>query len=442
MTTSDRPRVLLIAEAANPEWPSVPLVGWQIYHAIAGVADVHLATQIRNADAIRRFGLPEHAYTTIDTEPIARRVQKVVELGGLTKGKAYTFGTALGAITYYDFERRLWARFREDLAAKRFDLVHRVTPLSPTVPSIIAPRLARLGVPFVIGPLNGGLPWPPGFGATRRREWELLSYVRDAYRLLPGYRSTRAHAAAIICGSRHTLAQMPPWAADRCVYLPENAVDPTRFARPVSRPIESPLRVVFVGRLVPYKGADMLLEAAAPLLRAGRITLEIIGDGPQMTELRDIARREGIAEAVSLPGWIDHKLLPARLIEHDVLGFPSIREFGGGVVLEAMAVGLVPVVVDYGGPGELATPDTGRLIPMGPRDQIIADLRAALDQLAAYPHAVRAMGQRARRRALALFTWPAKARQILDIYRWAQGRRDRPDFGLPLREPQTTSPEP
>jgi glycosyltransferase involved in cell wall biosynthesis len=428
-------RVLLIAEEANPEWVSVPLVGWSHSRALARAVGGHIVTQVRNREAFLRARVPESEFTAIDSEAVARRVYRLASALRGGSGKGWTTNTALSAVSYMYFERLLWQQFGRRIVAREFDVVHRVTPLSPTIPSPIAARCARAGVPFVLGPLNGGVPWPRGFDSARRREREWLSYVRGAYRWIPGYRATRRHAAAIIVGSLDTLAQMPGWCRARCVYIPENAVEPDRFPR-VERPAPGrPLRVAFVGRLVPYKGADMLVEAAAPLVRAGAVSLDIIGDGPEMPAIREQVQREGIGQGVQLRGWIEHAQVREGLSRADVFGFPSIREFGGGVVLEAMALGVVPVVMDYGGPGELVTERTGFRVPMGPRGSIVAALRAVLQGLVEEPGGLREIGRRAQERVASLFTWEAKAAQVAQVYDWVLGRRaDRPDFGAPLTD--------
>jgi glycosyltransferase involved in cell wall biosynthesis len=219
---------------------------------------------------------------------------------------------------------------------------------------------------------------------------------------------------------------------DRCVYIPENAVDPAALPAVRRTPPRRPLRVAFAGRLVPYKGADMLIEAAAPLVRSGRVVLDIIGDGPQMKLLRAFVAREEIERGVRFAGWLDHAQVPARLARSDVFGFPSIREFGGAVVLEAMALGLVPLVVDYGGPAEFVTPSTGRTVPVGAARDIVRGFRRELERMVADPGELQAFGDRARRRVLTYFTWPVKAQQVVEVYRWVLGRRGKPDFGMPF----------
>jgi glycosyltransferase involved in cell wall biosynthesis len=433
-------RALLIAEAANPEWTSVPLVGWSHARALMGLLDAHLVTQVRNRDAIIRAGLPEQpefgGFTAIDSERFSRPLWRLAGVLRGGSGKGWTMVTALSALSYYWFEHLVWWTFGARIEAGEYDVVHRLTPLSPTVPSLIASRCRRAGVPFVLGPLNGGVPWPREFGGARRKEREWLSYVRGLHRLMPGYGATRRNASAILIGSRDTWSQMPRWALGKCVYLPENGVDPAKFAARRAGRRPGPLRAVFVGRLVPYKGPDMLVEAAAPLVRAGTLELTIVGDGPLMGELRAMVEREGIGGGVTLTGWVEQGRVQDHLVDADVFAFPSIREFGGAVVLEAMALGVVPIVVDYGGPADLVTPSTGFSVPIASRRRIVEAFRDRLSQAGAAPGSLERMRTAAMARVDSQFTWEAKARQVEEVYRWVLGQRsEKPDFGMPLREP-------
>jgi glycosyltransferase involved in cell wall biosynthesis len=427
-----RTRVLVIAEAANPEWVSVPLVGWSLANALRSVADVHLVTQVRNREAIARAGLLEgRDFTSIDTEDLGRPLWKSSEWIKKMTGLGWTTSTAISSLPYYLFEHRVWQRFESALRAHQFDIVHRVTPLTPTTPSLIARRCRRAGVPFVWGPINGGVAWPKEFTDVLRAEGEWLSYVRNAYQLMPGYRSTRADASAIIVGSRATWSELAPF-HDKCVYTPENAVDPTRFGEPAQLPASGPLRAAFVGRLVPYKGADMLLRAAAPLVRSGALEIDILGVGPQSSELEQLVRSEGLSRGVRMPGWIPHAEIHQRLRGCHLFTFPSVREFGGGVVVEAMLLGLVPVVIDYAGPAELVTDQTGFRIPLGTREVVIERLAKLLAELARDRSRLPALGRAARERVLDWFTWERKASQVNEVYAWVLGKRPKPAFGMPF----------
>jgi len=432
MSAQHRPKVLVLAESANPESSSASLIGWSLSQALRGLADVYVVTHLRNRDALLRAGWIEgQDFTAIDPAAVERPVTRFGE--GVRKATrlGWTWTTAFSTFTYYFFEHLVWEQFGKAIRSRAFDLVHRITPVSPATPSLIARRCHRAGVPFVWGPMNGGVPWPKEFRSAIGREGEWLSYVRGARKLLPGYGSARSHASALLAGSSYVWNDLKRHHA-RCVYLPENAVDFGRFPETAPSTTNGPLQVAFVGRLVPLKGLDMLIEAAAPLIRSGQLRLDVIGDGPEMAKCRGQIAQERIEDGVSLPGWIDQRDVLSRLGRAQVFAFPSIREFGGGVVLEAMALGLAPVVVGYGGPAELVTDETGFRVPMGSRESIVAAFSKILAELAASPDRARSIGAAARERIHRLFTWEVRAAQILEIYRWVLGERGRPDFGMPL----------
>lgn len=428
-SSEPRPRVLVIAEAANPEWVSVPLVGWSLAQALREVADVHLVTQIRNRDAICRAGLVEgRDFTAIDSEAVARPLWALAEKLRMGDGKGWTTLQAINALIYPWFEHLVWKQFGPAIRGGEFDIVHRVTPLSPTISSPIARKVRKAGVPFVLGPLNGGVPWPEHFDAERRAEKEWLSYLRNAYKHLPGRDSTVRHASAILVGSRHTQSEIPERYQSKTIYIPENGINPDRFSG-VANPEGPRLRACFVGRLVPYKGADMLIEAASDLLRKGQMTLDIIGDGPMMGQLTALADRLDCAKGLSFHNWVPHEQVQAILRQSHLLAFPSIREFGGGVVLEAMALGVVPLVVDYAGPGELVTSDTGLKVPCGTRQEIVDGYRKVLTDLAGNPAQLGPQAAAARARIQSHFLWSCKAEQIRSVYDWVlqDETQDRPE---------------
>ncbi len=414
-----RMKVLVVAEAANPEWVSVPLVGWSLANALREVAEVHIVTQIRNRDAFMRAGLLEGVdFTAINSEAIAAPMYKAANVLRMGDGKGWTTLTAIDALTYPYFERLVWKRFGKNIRAGVYDIVHRVTPLSPTTTSPLAAKVARAGVPFMLGPLNGGVPWPQGFDSERRREREWLSYVRSAYKLNPQRRRTLRSSAAIIAGSRHTASELPGYAQDRVIWLPENAIDPARFNLLSEQDITGPIRACFIGRLVPYKGPDMLMEAAAEPLRDGRLVLDLIGDGPMRPALEAQAKELGINDAVTFHGNLPHENVQSVAAKANLLTFPSIREFGGGVVLEAMALGVVPMVVDYAGPGELVTDDVGFKVPIGSRADIVSAFAAKLTAVLNDPSNLPILAKAAHARVQDDFTWQAKARQVAQVYNW------------------------
>lgn len=415
---TDRLRVLLIAEACNPTWTSVPLVGYSFARALAERPDldVTLVSHVRNRTALEADPIAARVRLGfIDNEWVARPLYLLSRALRGGNSLSWTTDTAMAWPSYMVFEKEVFRRFGRQLHAGKFDLIHRVTPLSPTMGS---PLASLTDVPMLLGPLNGGLPWPRDYPELRRQEREWLVPFRNTYRRLPYYRSTYRHLAGVIAGSRHTATEVPRCFHGRHFYLPENGVDPQRF--PIASDWPKPrgrFRFLTVGRLVPYKGADLILDAMrrSPALRACELC--IVGDGPERGRLEVLIREYGLEDNVQMLGWVDQPRLAQEFARSQVFAFPSLREFGGGVALEALASGLPAVIVDYGGPAELVTPECGVLLPMRPREELVESLRRAMEELAGDPERCRQMGEAACRRVRDEFTWSTKAARLVEMYR-------------------------
>jgi len=241
---------------------------------------------------------------------------------------------------------------------------------------------------------------------------------------MPGASATLRRATAIITASDATRKNIQNRYRHKCIYITENAVDPIRFDIESTQQPKPLIDAAFVGRLVPYKGAEHLIRAAIPFAQKGQLRVHIFGDGPQKRQLIQLVESSQLSDSIKLYGWIDHTELQSHLSRCDVLTFPSIREFGGGVVLEAMAKGVVPVIADYAGPSELVNEQTGFRVPLGKPDELVNSYQIALQRIIDNPHMLQPMRDACINRVKQHFTWDAKARKMLEVYKWALGQRE------------------
>jgi glycosyltransferase involved in cell wall biosynthesis len=200
--------------------------------------------------------------------------------------------------------------------------------------------------------------------------------------------------------------------------MPENGVDPARF--PIADRWPETIgrfRFVTVGRLVPYKGLSLTLEAIRRSAALRQCELVVIGDGPDRPAHEQFIREHGLQGCVTIRGQVPQAELAVEMRRSQVFVFPSLREFGGGVVLEAMACALPCLIVDYGGPAELVTEATGVKLPMRRREELAELLRTAMERLAASPSECCRMGEAAAEEVKRTHTWEAKANRVNEIYR-------------------------
>lgn len=179
----------------------------------------------------------------------------------------------------------------------------------------------------------------------------------------------------------------------------------------------SPL-LLFVGRLVPYKGVDVLIRAMAGL----DAQLAVVGDGPERAALQALAAEHGVAERVHFLGAVEDADVVALYHASDVFVLPSVTraEAFGMVQLEAMACGkpVVSTKLPSGVPWVNAHGESGLVVAPGD----VAALREALSGLIACPDRRTSLGAGARQRVEREFTADRMASRTLEVYRDVAGR--------------------
>lgn len=329
-------------------------------------------------------------------------------------------GMVIHGTTQLD-ERRLVRALVQKLGAT---IVHEPIPVSPKAPSL----MYDVGAPVIIGPMNGGMTYPPGFtgfqsGAERGFVRLARKGASAAHLVMPGKR----RAAALLVANERTRRALPAGVSERVIELVENGVDLSLFARP-ERPLAARARprFAFVGRLVRWKAVDLLLDALARALADVDLELVVLGDGPERPRLEDQANRLGIGARVTFEGFLPQRDCAAKLADSDALVLPSLYECGGAVVLEAMAVGLPVIATRWGGPADYLDAETGILVdPTGP-GPFVEGLRQAIVRLARSPEERQRLGAAARRRVEERFDWERKIDRIIEIYREVQATSPRP----------------
>jgi glycosyltransferase involved in cell wall biosynthesis len=200
----------------------------------------------------------------------------------------------------------------------------------------------------------------------------------------------------------------------KCVVIPFG-FDPERFAPPAS-PVtsgETPL-VLFVGRLVEYKGVDVLLRALAGLENVRAV---LVGDGPRRAALEELATDLGLAGRVTFAGEVSDERMADLYAACDLFVLPSVTraEAFGLVQLEAMAAGkaVVSTSVPTGVPWVNQHERTGLIVPPGD----VPALRKAIQRLLTDPDLRTRMGREGRARVARDFTPARMIQQMLALYR-------------------------
>ena len=221
---------------------------------------------------------------------------------------------------------------------------------------------------------------------------------------------------ARLYGANGTPLEVIPPGVDTALFQPMNTAD-------ARRELDLPDKhtILYVGRIEPLKGLDILLKAVALLNDTAITHLLIVGGSlekdAELQRLNTLAVNLGISDIVTFIGSVKQEQLPAYYSASDVFVLPSWYESFGLVALEAMSCGTPVVVSRVGGLKTFVeNGKTGYLVPWRCPEPFARSLEILLEN----PSLRRAMGSAARRKAMAM-SWTAMATKMLACYRTNMG---------------------
>jgi glycosyltransferase involved in cell wall biosynthesis len=319
-------------------------------------------------------------------------------------------GATLGLLSHLITQLYQRGIVRQLIAERQINVIHQPIPVGPRFPSMFF----GLGVPRVVGPLNGGMEYPPAFrNSESRLTRAAIAFIRLfsdlANTLLPG----KKRADVVLVANDRTRRALPSGIRGAIIEMADNGIDIDMWQCLPDNSESLEPRFVYVGRLVDLKAVDIVIRS---LKQAPSAELEVIGDGPMLATWELLARDLGVKDRVHFTGWLTQQECAVRLQSAVALVLPSLIECGGAVVLEAMAMGKPVIATRWGGPADYLDATCGILVEPDSYSGMVSGFAEAMRKLIDHPALAKSMGDAGRARAVRDFDWQRKIDRIIQIY--------------------------
>ncbi|MCK4649585.1 glycosyltransferase family 4 protein, partial [bacterium] len=345
----------------------------------------------------------------------------------------------LWQIKAYLLARKLHKKFN-------FYLAHQITFNNDWMPNYIG---AYLQIPFIWGPAGGGQKVPAVLGRELPLRVRINEIARNLLQEFWRHTPTRIigmkKAKAVLVCNDETRKKVEKF-SNRIYNFPVNGIsredlvqrqEPklgfrdsdlefsfqanrpnSKTDQPTNTPTDQQLfRVIFAGRFDPIKGIPLGIKAFSLFHKKYPDSIfEIIGEGPDEDRIKDIIRKLNLDNSINLIPWLIRERLLDKMQKSDVLLFPSFRDGGGAVVIEAMASGIPVICLDLAGPALHINKKCGVKIKPKSSDYIVNEMAKALELLYLNESLRVEMGKRGRKMVEENHTPEKHLRRIIEIY--------------------------
>ncbi|MDX1927073.1 MAG: glycosyltransferase [Pirellulaceae bacterium] len=399
-------RLLLVAFACHPDNSMEERNGWN--RALQAAEDFDVTVVCSPGTNVQELTarIPFH---------LSRRLRFVA----LSAGALGNYCVRKELLFYLGY--RIWhgkvLRFAKKLHAQApFAVTHMVSVCGYREPGY----LWMLDCPFVWGPVGGTSNFPLSFLSTVDLCGGLFELARNALnscQLNLGLRVRRAtlRAAAVFAANRSTQRDLQQSTGATLRLELEAGID---YEIGMPKGITSddrPLRILWVGRLRPWKGFPILLHALAALPKSQQFEVRVVGDGACKVKWMRMAERLGVADKIT---WFAKPHYRESLYHYewaDVFAFTSLRDTSGTGLLESLAAGVPIVALDHQGAADVLTPTSGIRVPVSNPKQTIAAFSQALSTLANERQLLHELSRGAIERA-AFYSWSVREPLMRNCY--------------------------
>jgi len=383
------------------------VLGWNIVKQLARFHQVFVLTHSENKLEIEK---------ALEKEPVQNIKFYYLDLPFFNFLQKFSGGIQIYAylwqIKAYFLARKLHSKYH-------FDVFHHVTYANDWMTSFIG---ALLKTPYIRGPGGGAHRTPKRFlreYSLWGRLWEHLRAIGQwVFRHDPFFILGQQRARAILVCNPEALKAIPKKWQDKAHLFPVNGISSRDLSlnEPAERDDEK-FRILSAGKLIRLKGFFLAIKAFKLFVdEHPDAELKIVGDGPDRPYLKNLICQLQFQSQVQLHPWMPREELLAKMNSCDVFLFPSLRDGGGAVVVEAMAAGKPTICLDIGGPGMHVTNNCGiKITPHSP-EQAVAEMARALERLYSDKKLRLEMGKEARARAEQVYHWDRLGERLREIY--------------------------
>jgi len=335
-------KILLSAYACEPNTGSEHEIGWSWIKSLSKKNKIYVLTRTSNKKKIlketKNNKIKNVIFLYYDLPCFLIKIIK----RGKDKPNSYLY--------FFLWQIFIYFRYKDFIISNKFDFIHHVTFGSFRIPSL----LSLCKVPFIYGPIGGGESVPIQIlkkFSIKSLFIELIRVLSNSYIKFSLLANVSFFKSKKIILTSYTNKKIIP-----SFYHKKISIVPGVFNEKIFYKIKKNknFRLCFIGRLVEWKGVELLKQI---FLKAkafnNKITLDIYGDGPRRKSFQNFIINNDLKNKIKLCGQMDQNKMIKVLKKYDLLIFPTLRDSGGYVIIEALNNGLNVITTNAAGPEAL-----------------------------------------------------------------------------------------